>query len=111
MEGNFTGGNMVLLHPRFLQQNRDRIAQAYGARKSPLRLGMMIGFKTVVRFLLSQLVSPNLLSVAMLEGEISRLIGGRARALICKRPEIATDVDRPADLLVAQSLLVGTKEP
>ena len=110
-EGNFTGGNMVLLRPHFLQQNRDRIAQAYSARKSPLRLGMMIGFQTVVRFLLSQLLSPNLLSVAKLEGEISRLIGGRACALICKRPEIATDVDRPADLLVAQSLLAGPKEP
>jgi len=96
-EGEYTGGNLMLASPRFLLDQRVRIAGAYAARKSPLRLAAILGFGTLWRLLLSQKVSPHLLTVPLLEAQVSRVLGGEARALISAYPEIATDLDRPSD--------------
>ncbi|HZO90909.1 MAG TPA: nucleotidyltransferase family protein [Chthonomonadaceae bacterium] len=99
-EGEFTGGNLMLVRPHVLLRQRQRIGEAYAARKSPLRLAMMIGLGTLARLLVSQTLAPGLLTVPFLEARISRLIGSPARALICRYPEIATDIDRPEDFSV-----------
>ncbi len=96
-EGEFTGGNLMLVKPTSLKAQRERIASAYAARKSPLRLASMLGMGTVFRLLLSQLISPKLLTLPLLEARVSRLLGTEARAVICLHPEIATDLDRPSD--------------
>lgn len=96
-EGQFTGGNLMLVRPGFLLGQRRRISEAYSARKSVVRLGRMLGGGAIVRLLLSQLISPQLLTIPYLEQRASRLLGGPARALISTRPEIATDLDKPAD--------------
>lgn len=102
-EGEFTGGNLALVQPELLLTQRDRIAAAYAARKSPLRLAGMLGLDTVWRVLASQKLSPNLLSIAMLEERVSRLLGGSARALLCDLPELATDLDRPSDFAAVEA--------
>jgi hypothetical protein len=81
-----------------MQAQRERIAQAYAARKSPLRLAWMLGLGTVFRFGLSFVFGPKVLRIADLEASVSRLLGGKARALLCSDPEIATDIDRASDL-------------
>lgn len=96
-EGTFTGGNLMLVRPRILAEQQARVAEAYEARKSPLRLATMLGMGTVVRLLLSQTLSPNLLAIPYLEAGVSRLLGAEARAVICDDVEIATDLDRPSD--------------
>lgn len=96
-EGEVTGGNMMLVRPASLLPVRSIIADAYAARKSPLRLAMRIGLGTVARLLISQTVAPNLLTLPYLEGAVSRLLGWQGRALLCPHPEIATDMDRPDD--------------
>jgi molybdopterin-guanine dinucleotide biosynthesis protein A len=96
-DGEYTGGNLALVRPEFLLAHSARIAAAYAARKSPVQLGRMLGLGTLARVVLSQKVSPNLLSISFLEMRVSRLLGGPCRALPCESPEIATDLDRPAD--------------
>ncbi len=96
-EGEFTGGNLMLIRPEFALAQRQTIAAAYAARKSPLRLAGMIGLGTLGRLLLSQKLAPGLLTLPLLEGRVSRLLGCPARALVCDDPEIATDLDRPSD--------------
>lgn len=96
-EGEFTGGNLMLARPGLLLAHRARIAEAYAARKAPVRLAVMLGFGTLLRLLFSQKVTPNALALSYLEARVSRLLGCPARALICDRPEIATDLDRLSD--------------
>ena len=96
-EGAFTGGNLMLVNPASLKAQHEKIAAAYAARKSPLRLALMLGVGTVFRLVLSQLLSPNLLTLPFLEARVSRLLGATARAVVCHNPEIATDLDRPSD--------------
>ncbi len=109
-EGKFTGGNLVLVRPQFLLSQRVQIAQAYAARKSPLRLAHMLGPGTVGRVLGSQIVSPRLLSVPQLEARISRLLGGPVNALWCEHAEIATDLDRPADFAAIKQQGLGIRD-
>lgn len=109
-EGEFTGGNLMLVRPGAVLALRQQIADAYAARKSPLKLAMMIGFGTLLRLVLSQKLAPGLLSVSFLEARVSRLLGCPARALVCDHAEIATDLDRPADF-AAVGLLPGAATP
>jgi CTP:molybdopterin cytidylyltransferase MocA len=96
-EGDVTGGNLMLIRPAFLLSQRKRLAEVYSARKHPARLALMLGLGTLFRLLLSQKVSPNLLTISQLETSASRLVGGPVRALLLDHPELATDLDRPSD--------------
>ena len=48
-DGEFTGGNLVLVRPRFLLTQNARIAAAYAARKSPVQLARLLGIGTLGR--------------------------------------------------------------
>jgi GTP:adenosylcobinamide-phosphate guanylyltransferase len=97
-EGRFTGGNMMLVRPRSMMAHRDRIAQSYAARKSPLRLAWMLGPGIVLRGAIALSPLPSPLTLPAVEKAVGRLLGGTARALLSRYPEIATDIDRPDDL-------------
>ncbi len=96
-EARLTGGNMMLTRPQFIISQRKRIADAYRARKSPLRLANMLGWDMIFRLLLSQTLMPRLLTLPLLEKRISQLLAGPARVFVSAYPEIATDVDKPSD--------------
>lgn len=96
-EARFTGGNMMLARPQFIMSQRQRIADAYRARKSPLRLANLLGWDMMFRLILSQTLIPRLLTLSFLEKRVSQLIAGPARVFVSGYPEIATDLDRPAD--------------
>ena len=102
-DGHFTGGNMVLMNPERIQQNREIVLRAYGARKNVLALGHMLGWGLLCRILLSQIAFPNLLSVAELEIGVARLFGpgAPARAIVTEHASIGTDVDKPDDVAYA----------
>lgn len=100
-EGAFTGGNLFLVDPAFLPQLLDLVGRFYAARKSPLRLASLLGWRTVARFLLKRS------SIEELEGVCRRLAGAEGRAVICGHPEVGMDVDKPEDLALARTLLGG----
>ncbi|MGO8671998.1 MAG: molybdenum cofactor guanylyltransferase [Capsulimonadaceae bacterium] len=105
-EGEFTGGNLMLLRTDFIVGQADRIRAAYTARKDVLRLGAMLGPGLLLRVLAAQTLSPALLSLPMLEAAVARLLGdARVTALVTPYPEIGTDVDRPEDVEIARRLL------
>jgi len=104
-EGEFTGGNVVLVNPAFLRERQDVIRTAYARRKDVLRLAMLLGPSILVRLPLS-LLFPKALNIPILERAISRLLGGaRARAVITPYPEIGVDVDKPEDVAIARQAL------
>lgn len=97
-DGQFTGGNLMLVSSEFIRTNRVLIAQTYAARKSPLRLAMMMGPLTLLRLLIAITIWPGALSITQLETAAGRMLNGTAKGLISDYPEIATDIDRPEEL-------------
>jgi GTP:adenosylcobinamide-phosphate guanylyltransferase len=114
-EARLTGGNMILARPQFIISHRQRIAGAYGARKSPLRLANMLGWDMILRLFFSQTVMRRLLTLPLLESRISQLIAGPARVYVSAYPEIATDLDKASDYMavsrIYQHLEAGGKLP
>ena len=107
-EGRFTLGNLMLVNPAPLLANPEVIESAYAARKSPVQVARLLGMSLLGRLLLAQTISPSLLTIAMLEQAVGRLLGGiPAAAILSTYPEIGTDVDKPDDVLIARRLLEG----
>jgi GTP:adenosylcobinamide-phosphate guanylyltransferase len=98
-EGHFCGGGAVVLKPRVMPRLETLLDQLGSARKSPLRLAAIFGWGTLARFALGRLAIP------AAERRASDLIGARAGAIRCTHPEIAVNVDRPADVALATGLL------
>lgn len=104
-EGEFTGGNVVLLNPAFLRTSEAAVRKSYALRKNVPGLAALLGPGTILRLLASRL-SPALLSLPQLEAAVSRLLGGaRARALISRFPGIGADVDHPEDVALVRLYL------
>jgi GTP:adenosylcobinamide-phosphate guanylyltransferase len=110
-EGEFTGGNVMLARPSFLMERRQVLSDAYSARKQPFRLAGMLGFGTVARLAVSQILLPSALNIGFLERQVGRLIGGRVAALVCATPEIATDLDRASDFATAANYPAAGSAP
>lgn len=91
-DGAFTGGSLVLLRPQVFARVRPLLERAAGARKRPWELARLFGPGTLVA------LAAGRLRIADLEERVVRLAGVRARAVICRHPEIAIDVDRPETL-------------
>jgi GTP:adenosylcobinamide-phosphate guanylyltransferase len=108
-EGEFTGGNIMLVRAGVILQNPDSIHKAYAARKSPLALGKMLGWGLLTRILVSQIAAPNLLAIPLLENAIGRLLGGvTARAVITTSASIGTDIDQVEDVEIARKILADS---
>ena len=104
-EGEFTGGNIVLLNPAFLRLHEQVIRTAYTRRKDVPKLAALLGPALIARLILSRIV-PQALSIGHLEAAVGRLIGGaKARAVITPYAEIGVDVDKPDDVRIARAML------
>lgn len=100
-EGTFTGGNLVLAHRQTVLEQLSLLDTIYEIRKNPLRLLRLIGFRLLIRYLVIGL------SIKDLEGRISDIIGGTAKAIITPYPEIGVDVDKAEDLELVREMLTS----
>ncbi len=104
-EGKLTGGNLALVNPTALLNQRDKIASAYKSRKSIFKLAMLLGPATLIRFAMSMLRVKGALTVPYLERCVSKLIGSKAGALLCNCPDLATDLDKVSDFEAAEKFV------
>lgn len=102
-DGTFTGGNLFILDPTLIEKFLPRLREVLAARKAPLRLAGIIGPSTLLRLITGRL------TVQDLESKISSILGVPARALITPHAAIGTDVDKDADLTIAQTHLSAPK--
>ncbi|GGR75551.1 hypothetical protein GCM10008959_40780 [Deinococcus seoulensis] len=100
-DGTFTGGNLFILDPALIGQFLPRLRDVLAARKAPLKLAGLIGPGVLLRLVTGRL------TVAALEAKVSALLGVKARALITPHAAVGTDVDKDADLLLAEAALKG----
>jgi 2-phospho-L-lactate guanylyltransferase (CobY/MobA/RfbA family) len=103
-DGIFTGGNIMLVRPDFVQRNWQAIQDAYDARKHVAQLARMIGLGTLLRVLIGQ-AFPRMLRISALENAASRMMGGKVAAVISAYSEIGEDVDKPSDLAAVRAIL------
>jgi len=107
-DGVFTGGNMMLLSTRFIEEHYDAIAGAYAARKQPLKLARMIGVGILLRVMMAQVI-PAAVSVAALDRRVSKMFGAKVAAVISQFPEIGEDVDKPSDVAAVEQIMAGSR--
>ena len=98
-DGTFTGGNLFVFAPALVGQFLPRLRAVLDARKAPLKLAALIGPGVLVRLLTGRL------TVRGLEEAVSRLLGVEARAITTPHAAVGTDVDKPADLALAEAYL------
>lgn len=100
-DGTFTGGNLFLLDAALVGEFLPRLREVLNARKQPLRLAALIGPLVLLRLLAGQL------SIRQLQERVGTILGVKAQALITAHAAIGTDVDKDADLELAQRIIEG----
>jgi 2-phospho-L-lactate guanylyltransferase (CobY/MobA/RfbA family) len=103
-DGVFTGGNIMLVSPEFIEKNWEAVQSAYAARKQVFRLARMIGLGVLLRVIAARFV-PSVLRVSMLEQAVSRMLGAKVAAVVSDYPEIGEDVDKPSDLEAVRGIM------
>ncbi len=98
-DGKITGGNMMLVDPVLVDTNREIGGRVFATRKNPLAMARIIGARFVLRLLLGRL------TVSEVEAKLGDLIGGRGAAIHTTHGSIGADVDKPADVVVAERVL------
>jgi|LSQX01.2.fsa_nt_gb molybdopterin-guanine dinucleotide biosynthesis protein A len=98
-EGEFTGGNIILVNPACLKKALPRLERVFALRKSPLKLTSLLGFTFLVKLFFRRL------TIKELEKRFAELFAVTGKAVISRYPEIGTDVDKLSDLALARRLL------
>ncbi|HVS46715.1 MAG TPA: NTP transferase domain-containing protein [Verrucomicrobiae bacterium] len=97
-DGTFCGGGLMVIKPRMLPA-LDRVIERLGAaRKNPLALASLFGWRILAKFALGRL------SIAEAEKRASDILGADTRAIVSPYPETAVNVDRVTDVALAEKL-------
>ncbi|PIU91876.1 MAG: hypothetical protein COY42_07770 [Armatimonadetes bacterium CG_4_10_14_0_8_um_filter_66_14] len=97
-EGTFTGGNIMLMSRAMVQRNAQLIRDVFELRKKPWSLCRMLGWTFVLRLLCHRLTADQA------SERVGELLGCRA-TVVRAGASVAFDVDKPADLALAEQLL------
>jgi len=104
-QGEFTGGNIVLINPEFVRKNEAVIRESFERRKDVLALAKLLGPAVIFRLLFSRLF-PSLLPINALESAVSRLVGNATvKALVVEDAAVGTDIDSATDVAMARKVL------
>ncbi len=100
-EGRFTGGNIMLVNPKFINRNFGLIERIYELRKQPLKIAQILGFSFLLKFILG------MLTISQLEGRIGQMTNAVCVAIETPYVEIGVDVDKESDLQLVTVTLAG----
>jgi len=101
-EGHLTGGAAFLCRPPALLEHWDWVEKLLGARRrSVLGLAMLVGPAAAAKY------ACGLLHVADVEARMSALLHVTARGYRTRFPVLAMDVDKSADIPLAEGLLIA----
>jgi GTP:adenosylcobinamide-phosphate guanylyltransferase len=103
-EGRFTGGNVVLVEPDFINRNMKLIERIYELRKKPIKIAQLLGFSFLARFLLG------MLSIEQIEDRVGQMTNSVCAGVITPFVEIGLDVDKESDLELVMAVLSGGQD-
>ena len=101
-DGRYCGGGLVALRPRVLPRLNTFMDALGRARKSPLRLAGLFGWDVLARFALGRL------AIEHAEARASHLLRARVGAVRCTHAQVALNVDRVADVTLANARFAGS---
>ena len=90
-DGDFTGGNILLVKAEAIASSRPQIEHIFANRKNVFALAQMAGLKFLYN------MWRNNVSLAMAEQKAGEVLGCRCRALPCRWAQIGIDVDKIED--------------
>ena len=96
-EGDFAGGDISMLHPTLIMQNRELWRRLSEARKSAIQQARLIGLRTALLLLTHRL------SLAGAERRVSKALHIRGRVFPCPFAEVGMDVDKPFQLHIVRA--------
>ncbi len=100
-EGTFTGGNIFIMNPVKVLENRGNMESVIRDRKSPAKLIKLFGLPFILKFAFRQL------DIKGLEDKGTEILGARLKAVITPHPEIGFDIDKPEDLSMIRAIMGG----
>lgn len=103
-EGQFSGGNVFLLSPKAILRNEDIFRRLIRDRKNVPKLVGFLGFPFLVRLVFG------MLDIPLLEKKGSQILGVTVKAVVSPNAEVAVDVDKESDYLIATRFLERKKE-
>jgi len=98
-DGQFTGGNVVLLDPAVVLDRRQLFEQVVALRKDPVGMARLLGFGFIVKFLLRRLTARDI------ENIVREKFGIVGAVIQVPHAEVGFDVDKPSDLAIARAAL------
>lgn len=98
-QGTFTGGNAFMVRPHLLRENSELLRRAYSSRKNPMALAGLFGMGLVMKLMSGRISLPEL------EEWFSRRFNARLKLMLFDYPEIAVDIDKYSDYLLAREML------
>jgi NDP-sugar pyrophosphorylase family protein len=98
-EGDFAGGDILLIRPRITFSQRELWQKLSRARKNPLRQARMFGLWPLFKLIIRRL------SIAEAEERACKALNIRGRAVPFPYAEVGMDVDKPFQLEIARAEL------
>jgi hypothetical protein len=96
-EGDFCGGDLMLLRPTLTVQQREMLRNLVGSRKSALAQARTVGLGLLLKLFLRRL------SLADAERRVAQALGVRGRVVPFPYAEIGMDVDKPLQLEIVRA--------
>lgn len=98
-DGCYTGGNVFYARRDWLLDNGPLLAELFADRKHVPALARRFGLLFLLRVILG------LADIPYLERHLGRVLNARFKAAVLPYPELAVDLDKPADLALFRPLL------
>lgn len=97
-DGTYCGTGFITMRPRVWPALERVIERLGGARKNPVKLASLFGWRILMRYALRRL------TIAHAEARASYVIGAPVRAVVSPYAEIGVNVDRVSDIALAEKL-------
>mgnify|MGYP001136445145 CR=1 FL=1 len=96
-EGDFAGGDVMLVRPGMILSRRDLWGELAQSRKNALRQARLVGLWTFLKLITRRL------SLAEAEHRACKVLGVHGRAIISSHAEVGMDVDKPSQLEIVRA--------
>lgn len=98
-KGKYTGSHVLVFDAAFLEKSAGKVESIYLARKSPLKMLRLIGFRGAFRYIIGRLRIRHVVEA------IQKAYECDAKYVITKEIDLATDLSDPAELKHVEKIL------
>ncbi|MGC8972335.1 MAG: NTP transferase domain-containing protein [bacterium] len=91
-EGYFNGGNLIVVSPSYILPKGELLEKIISSRKNPFYLAKLFGIGIIIGYIVGTV------RISTLEARATKILGGRAQAVLMEYPEISFDVDNQLQL-------------